>query len=339
MSEKRSGVMAERIGCNPYVFIVGSPRSGTTLLQRVVDAHSRIAIASESQWIATYYKQRIGLTLEEMVDPELIPKLLDHPKFHHLGISRRDLEELVETDGYTAYAPFVGRLFDHYGRARGKPLVGDKTPNYARQIHVLHRLWPQAKFVHLIRDGRDVCLSLLNWKRKADRMAELFPTWSDDPVMTAALCWERDVRHGREQGLLLGPALYYEIRYESLVARPADEVQQLCSFLGVSYERAMLDYHQGRTRSEPVLSPKEAWLPITPGLRDWRSQMRGDDAERFEAVAGGLLDELGYPRGCSCLRADHEEGVARLRERFLRGLSARAENLSAAAMPCGSRDA
>jgi hypothetical protein len=163
------------------------------------------------------YKKRIGLTPEGVVTRDLVPRLLEHPKFHHLGVRARDLEGLIEVGGPAGYIRFVGRPFDHYGRARGKLLVGDKTPNSLRQIQVLNRLWPRAKFVHLIRDGRDVCLSVLNWKRKAARLAELFPTWEEDPVTTAALCWERDVGQGREQGRLLGPEFYYEIRYESLV--------------------------------------------------------------------------------------------------------------------------
>jgi hypothetical protein len=329
MVEERSNRAAGGFGPNPYVFLVGSPRSGTTLLQRIVDAHSQIAIASESQWIARYYNRRIGLTPDGIVTPDLVPKLLEHPKFHRLAISGEVLEELVEPGGPIEYAAFVSQLFDHYGRARGKPLAGDKTPNYTRQIHVLHRLWPRAKFVHLIRDGRDVCLSLLNWKRKAARMAELFPTWEEDPIATAALCWERDVGQGREQGRLLGPESYDEIRYESLVTRPEEEVRGLCSFLGVPYEPAMLEFHPGRTRSEPGLSPKEAWLPITPGLRDWRSQMRRADVERFEAAAGGLLDELSYSRACPAPRAALRDGAARLRDRFALELSVRRGNLPA----------
>jgi hypothetical protein len=323
MSEERSGVAAGAMGPNPYVFIVGSPRSGTTLLRRIVEAHSQIAIAPETQWIAEFYKKRIGLTPEGAVSRELLRRLLEHPKFHHLRVSARDLEGLFEAGRTDEYGAFVGRLFDHYGRERRKPLVGDKTPIYIRQIHVLHRLWPRVKFVHLIRDGRDVCLSVLNWKRKAARIAELFPTWEEDPVTTAALCWERDVGQGREQGRPLGPELYHEVRYESLVTRPAEEVQGLCSFLGVPYEGTMLEFHRDRTRSEPGLSPKQAWLPITPGLRDWRSQMPPADIERFEAAAGSLLDELSYPRGCPDLPAAVREEAARLRDRFVRGLSAR----------------
>jgi hypothetical protein len=329
MFQQRSGEAAGSIGLNPYVFIVGSPRSGTTLLRRVVDAHSQLAITPESEWIVRYYNQRIGLTPAGIITPELVPRLLEHPKFHRLGLSGPDLEELVETGGLVGYASFVSRLFDHYSRTQSKPLVGDKTPNYVRQIQVLHHLWPRAKFVHLIRDGRDVGLSLLGWKRKAARMVELFPTWEEAPVTTAALCWERNVRQGREQGRLLGPKSYYEIRYESFVTRPAEEVQGLCGFLGVPYESGLLEFHQGRTKAEPGLSPKEAWLPITPGLRDWKSQMPRAGLERFEAVAGDLLDELGYPRACAALPATVREETARLRDCFAQGLSIRAENLPA----------
>jgi hypothetical protein len=276
-------------------------------------------VVPEAQWIPEFYKQRTGLTPDGVVTPELIPLLRAHPKFRNLGIDPGELDRLLEPDQPPRYADFVSRLFDACGQAQGKPLVGDKTPNCVRQIHVLHALWPQAKFVHLIRDGRDVCLSVLDWKRKAPRLAELFPTWEEDPVTTTALCWERDMAKGRVKGKRLGPALYYEIRYESLVSRAPEEVEKLCAFLGVPYQGAMLEFHRGRTRSEPGLSAKEAWLPITPGLRDWRSQMPPADVERFEAAAGGLLVELGYARGCSSPSPAARERAAVLRERFLRG--------------------
>jgi hypothetical protein len=323
MSTERDGSSADGMGPNPYLFIVGSHRSGTTLLRRILDAHSQIAIAREAPWIIPFYKQRIGLTPDGAVTRDFVSRLLADTKFRLLDIGAAELEALFEESGSVGYALFIGRLFDHYGRAGGKHVVGDKTPNYVRQIQALHRLWPRAKFVHLIRDGRDVCLSVLDWKRKAARLADQYPTWEDDPVTTAALCWERDVGHGREQARLLGPELYYEIRYESLVTRPAEAVEGLCSFLGVPYERSMLEFHQGRTRSDPGLSPKQAWLPITPGLRDWRSQMAGADVERFEAAAGDLLDELSYPRGCPSLAAAVRKEAARLRDCFERGLNTR----------------
>src|SRR5262249_11233139 len=151
-------------------------------------------------------------------------------------------------------------------------------------------LWPEARFVHVIRDGRDVCLSLLDWKRKGTRMAGLFPTWAEDPVTTAALCWERDVRRGRDRGGPLGPELYHEIRYDDLVYHPEEQLRNLCSFLAVPYEAGMLEFYHSRPVLKPGRSALKAWMMITPGLRDWRTQMPAGDVEHFEAAVGDLLD-------------------------------------------------
>src|SRR5262249_50846792 len=161
-----------------------------------------------------------------------------------------------------------------------KPLVGNKTPAYVQWVAALHALWPGARFVHLIRDGRDVCLSVRAWNHAA-RAAGRYATWAEDPVATTALWWKRKVGFGRQRGRPLGPGLYYEIHYEGLVTRPAEECARLCAFLRVSYDEAMLRFHEGRTRDEPGLDAKQAWRPITAGLRDWRSQMPAADVERF----------------------------------------------------------
>ena len=76
----------------------------------------------------------------------------------------------------------------------------------------------------------------------------------------------------------------------------AGKTGALCDFLGLPYHDAMLKFYEGREKADPSLDAKQAWRPVTPGLRDWRSQMTLDDIERFEAVAGDLLDDLGYPR-------------------------------------------
>jgi hypothetical protein len=115
-------------------------------------------------------------------------------------------------------------------------------------------------------------------------------------VATAALWWEWQVLLGREAGSALGPGLYHETTHEAMAAAPSGELESACAFLDLPFDQAMLRYHEGQQRDERGLSAKSAWLPPTPGLRDWREQMAGEDVERFEAVAGGTLDELGYPR-------------------------------------------
>jgi hypothetical protein len=204
----------------------------------------------------------------------------------------------------------VSRLYDLYGEAHEKPLVGDKTPGYAREVQILHALWPEAKFVHLIRDGRDVCLSALEWRKPGELLSRL-AIWNQDRMTTAALWWEWHVRLGRQAGKALRPGLYEEIRYESLVARPAEECARLCAFLGLPYEEAMLRFHENPPRSDQVHHP---WKPITTGLRDWRAQMPLQEIERFEAAAGALLDELGYARGPKRPGPEKREQALRLRE-------------------------
>jgi hypothetical protein len=310
----------------PFVFIVGCPRSGTTLLQRILDAHPRIAVTPETHWIVRYHKKLTRKTAEAWVTPKLLPKLFAYPRFPALGLGREEVEKLLDPETPVPYARFVSGIFELYGKARGKPLVGDKTPGYCRHVPVLHGLWPQAKFIHLIRDGRDVCLSAIYWK-KPGKLLSRSPTWGEDRVTTAALWWAWHVRMGREAGSLLGDDLYREVRYESVVARPEEECAKLCAFLGAPYDEAMVRFHEGRTRTEPGLDAKEAWLPITAGLRDWRSQMSPADVQRFEAAAGGLLDELGYPRAEKRPSPAARDHALRAHDAFTRGARSQGHSL------------
>jgi hypothetical protein len=305
---------------NPFLFIVGCPRSGTTLLRRIVDAHPDIAITKETHWIVQLLEGEYGASTEAPVTPELLARLLSHWRFGRLELDAgriERLERLVARDEPVSYAELITAVYDLCGELRGKRLVGDKTPRYVRDIPTLHGLWPRAKFVHLIRDGRDVCLSVRNWD-KENRFVTRISTFEKDPVSTIALWWEQLVRLGREAGDALSADLYHEIRYEQLVAEPAEECRTLCDFLGIPYDEHMPRFHEGRTKDDPGLDAKSAWRPITPGLRKWRSEMADGDIERFEAVAGDLLGELGYPRGAPEpeLGARRQAGLAR--ETFVR---------------------
>jgi hypothetical protein len=317
---------AKSAGRNPFVFIVGCPRSGTTLLQRMIDAHPQVAIIYETHWIAKWYERRKGVTPEGTVTPKLITRLAEYHRFANWPISREDLERLASDGEPVSYKNFVSGFFDLYGNKHGKLLVGDKTPGYVRSVSTLHKLWPEAKFVHMIRDGRDVCLSAVDW-RKSFKLARRFPTWREDPVTTVALWWKWFVSLGREDGGPLGPELYHEMRYESLVANPVDECVALCEFLGVPYDDAVVRFAEGRTMANPAFDAKQAWLPVTPGLRNWRSQMPPEDVERFEAVAGDLLEELGYPRAFPIPSSEALECVSKIRKSFTQDVRTQGQRL------------
>jgi hypothetical protein len=288
----------------------------------MVDAHPEIAIIHESHWVPRFYEKRIGLAPDGTVTPELIARLLDDRRFVKLGIEGRDLEGLIPPYAPISYADYVTRIFDLYGQARGKRLVGEKTPGYVRSIPTLHALWPEAKFVHLIRDGRDIFLSMKNWKR-VYRSVGRFAAWTRDPVSTSAFWWKWDVERGQEAADLLKPGLYHELRYENLVSEPAEELAKLCAFLGLPYDEAMLGFHEGRTKTKPGLDAKRAWLPITAGLRDWRSEMTTEEIERFEAAAGDLLNGLGYEQAFPSPSSEAIERASEMRRRFVRELGER----------------
>lgn len=281
---------------NPFVFIVGCPRSGTTLLRHLLGAHPQVAITPEAHWIAKWFEKRLGLSPDGRLTPAFLDQLLANPKFGMFYLSRAELDALLGAGELPSYSTFLSAVFDRYGQKLGKPRVGNKTPDGVRKLETLHALWPQARFVHLIRDGRDVALSFFNWKSVSRKKPGTFATWQEDRASTSALWWELNVRKGREAAARLGPELYYELRYEALVHQPETECLALCRFLGLPFDAVMLLFHEARPNPSGLAEPGHGWRPITPSARNWRTEMAPADVERFEATAGALLDELGYPR-------------------------------------------
>ncbi len=287
------------------------------MLKRMANAHSLLAVTRETHWIPKYYERRWGITGAGLVMPELVDKLFEYHRFSQMKISRDRLLLSINRNPGMSYADLVTEIFDHYGKRKKKPLVGDKTPSYVRKIPTLSALWPRAKVAHLIRDGRDVALSLRNW-RMVHKAAGRFASWQADPIVTAALWWKAMVSLGRQDGASLGAERYWELHYEALVQRPQHVCEGLTSFLGVPYEDAMVSYYKGKASEAKGLSANAAWRPPTKGLRDWRRQMLPDDIERFEAVAGDLLDALDYQRAYPVISAVVRRQTNLIKEQFTR---------------------
>jgi hypothetical protein len=282
----------------------------------MVDAHPLLAITRrETHWIPTAFRQRVGMTPDGHVSEGLISWLIADEHFRYMDIAQEEIEAIVDREGPLTYAAFVSRLFDLYAAKHGKTLAGDKTPGYARQLPMLHALWPGARVIHLIRDGRDVQLSFRDWA-KSPRVLGRFLPWPADPVMSGALFWEWHVKLARRAGSQLGAQLYHEICYEALVSQPAEECAALCAFLGLPLSDRMLLSNQRRGKVRAGADSKHSRLPPTPGLRDWRSQLTAEETERFEAISGDLLDELGYERRCAQPSGETLGQARRFRERY-----------------------
>jgi hypothetical protein len=282
---------------NPYVFFVGCPRSGTTLLQRMLDHHPELAVSNDPDFVA----RAIGGG-EEAVDPPVGPEIADrvlgYRTFRRLGVS----EEAVRAAAQHArtFSEFVSGIYTALARERGKRWAGEKTARYVRYLPLLDRLFPWVRIVHIVRDGRDVALSTLEWAHE-NRGPGKLALWAEEPVAVCALWWRWHVLAGRRYGPRLRAARYTEVRYENLLAYPAERLGTLTSFFGLRYSPKMLEYHEGKTRANGRLSAKEAWLPPTPGLRDWRAQMPTEDVALFEALAGDALSSFGYERAVTSI--------------------------------------
>ncbi len=271
-----------------FPIFVGSGRSGTTLFRNVFDAHSKLAMTHEAHFVAPLAHKRDVYEAGPSFDTEqLIADLYANSNFVRQGLDEAAVRTALETAAPATYADAVRAVYARYAETQGKSLYGDKTPGYVIQLDLLGEVFPEAKFVHIIRDGRDVALAYV------DRSE-----WGPSTVADAAHYWRSRVGRGRASGERLGPQRYREVRYEDMVDDPESTTRELCAFLGLPFEPAMLDFHQkGKEFAASTPHPdafQNLAKPITKGMRDWRRQMAPDDVVLFEAIAGDLLASTGY---------------------------------------------
>jgi hypothetical protein len=267
----------------PPLFVLGVSRSGTTLLRVILDRSPGLAIPDE-----TFFIPQLAHRHSSPVDPEsFLDDLRRLPRLAAWGVAADDLASRLRPGMSLAEA--LDAAFSAYAAKHGKPRWGDKTPMYMRHLDLLDRLFPAAQYVHLVRDGRDAALAFLDMPEGV-----VTRTWAHPRSPAGFACeWSIEVRRARALGQRLGPSRYLEVRYEDLVEDTAGVVEAVCAFAGVAFEPAMLEYSKAVDVSE---KPHHQRLlqPPTRGVRDWRSQMSGEDARAFEAIAGDLLAELGY---------------------------------------------
>lgn len=270
------------------IFIVGVHRSGTTLLRFMLNSSPRIYIPPESDFVPSYFGRRPD---EELSD-ERVASLLD-TTFAGYRFAKEWRGDPPSARAFlkkmTSRTPsaFLETLYGTYAQQQGAIRWGDKTPIYTSYIDLIHHMLPEAQFVHIIRDGRDAALSMLDkWGRRDFHIDICF----------AAHNWRRRIRQAQAAGARLGANQYYELRYERLVQDAVGELESLCEFLDEPYVPEMAEPHLlGRERLQPgdfhapIRQP-----PTTRRIGRWREEMSVADQRLFQRVAGGLLDELGY---------------------------------------------
>jgi hypothetical protein len=279
--------------------IVGVPRSGTTLLRIMLDAHSALAIPPETGFLPHL------AALDAVADNgraacEAITSSETWPDFH---LEAAALANEVERLSPCTPAEVARAFYRMYASRFGKTRWGDKTPTYGTDLDRIAGLLPEAHVLHVIRDGRDVMLSVRGlWFRPGDTVEACAEDWARRVAGTQAI--------GRRL------SRYFEVRYETLVTTPEATLRTLCRFLDLPFEPALLRYyeragsrldeHEARYTADGRLVISKAERrhnqrfvmepPQPKRIGRWREEATADEVRRFEAVAGECLDCLGYVR-------------------------------------------
>lgn len=272
------------------------------MLRLMLDAHSELAIPPETGFLELSEKLTgRGDTLREKFFQAVINYAEPLRSWPDFEISEATFwHELTRiqpfniSEGYRAF-------YRLYAARYGKPRWGDKTPIYCRHMNAIRRVLPEARFVHIIRDGRDAALSL--------RRMWFSPGWD---IETQASYWRDCVRAARRAGL--GRDDYMEVRYEELVLNTRAVLERVCAHASLTFEEAMSNYyqraperlkeHKGRTLADgqPFLTQEQRFQqqrrttepPDAMCVFAWKRDMDPEERKRFQVVAGDLLKELGY---------------------------------------------
>jgi hypothetical protein len=237
------------------IFLVGAERSGTTVLRLMLNCHPQITWCNEFEY-----------TVDQMTERDSWPNLSKY--YDWLEIHRVFQDTGFVIDRCLNYPQLVNSFLVQRREREEKSIVGATVH---RHFDKLLRIWPDARFIHLIRDGRDVARSCIG-------MGWAGNVWTGSQRwLEAEQLWTRLVRDLPEER-------YTEIRYETLIKDPVSTLTHLCNFIGVPYDDTMLTYPETTSYS----------FPNAKYLGQWRRKLSNREIQLVEARIGKMLKERGY---------------------------------------------
>lgn len=271
------------------LFAFGYERSGTTLLRLMLDNHPEMAVPLDVTGLWERYHRKLDRynylsTMDEV--ERIVEDLLAEERILLWGEKFRKMEILKRIEK-PCFPDVIRAFYELYALKKGKAFWGTKDPGNIYSIHLLNEWFPDCKFLHIIRDGRDCGLSASKLKYRS--------------LLISAEKWRESVEWARKIGRILGPERYYEFKYEDLVDHPEEELKKICGFMEIDFHPDMLAYHRNVKKSIP--DSKRYWWPKISDPPDadnkykWKLKMPVSAQVCFEKRAGALLEELGYETG------------------------------------------
>ena len=287
----------EELNSIPFFFIIGRPRSGTTLLRTLFDAHPNVIIPLECQIIKLIYEKygkKRSWTENELKN--LLKEIKKEWKFDTWKINGEKLRnDMLGCEGETSLKQLIRVIYSNYISHFEKKeiaLFGDKNPEYSLYIDKLIRHFPEAKYIHITRDYRDQILSYMKFDFAYPMLA------------LTAYRWKRSVQKVLKAEKKLEDS-FYTIRYEDLVDDPGKYLKEMSGFLGITYDPSVLSFYMNADKTDFTETQetfrqkyhKDLFRPIdksSVGL--WKEKMRAKDVKVADMIVGKYAEAFGYNR-------------------------------------------
>jgi len=279
---------------NEQIFVIGINGSGTTMLAEALGRHPELYMFPQETRVLPYLAQRYpDSTLHNLSARRALADTLGRSRAFWRRNSNQPFvlpdDVLVSLDDFSSV---VDAMYGYFARLEGKQRWGDKSPMYLQHIDILSRAFPNARFIHIYRDGRD---SAQSFHRR----------WRQAPSRTI-FRWKKAIALGREQGQRLGIARYFELSYENLTTDPENWMRRVCAFSGLDFCHEVLDssmqYMDESTR-------RIAQGRMVQNSNKWRTYFNSNQIDELEQIGGKMLADLGYTVK---LRGDKDLSFAKL---------------------------
>ena len=264
------------------IFIIGVGRSGTSLLQSILNSHSKISFLPETQFLRNYvFKKNVSINKSNY--KEIISQLEKDPRFSRLNICPKIVIEKSKNmiDVYRNITNF-------FLKNKNKEIIGDKDPKIIENIEVLNYFFPNSKIIHIIRDPRDVVLS-----RTKARWSKKYPYFMHSIIYYLQMTLGRRMLYK-----YYNKNNFYEIKYEDLIKDPDYELKKICNFLEVEYENNILNYHNS---SKELVSKdefewkKETFNPVdNKNFNKWKKEFNFFKILIIESICYSHIKENFY---------------------------------------------
>jgi hypothetical protein len=274
--------------CSP-IFVVGVERSGTTLLQLMLNAHPNISIIGEVNYFGGVLQ--IKKMIPSIETPENLERVMGHVKYVNTIRRIPCIEQILQLvkqrlgeDTSPTYEKFYKYLLEEYARRRGAGRFGEKTATNVRYLEKLLEIFPNCRILHIVRDPRAVVASMIK------------TSTGSSCVVTNAIKWEIEILYSRNFSKKTNS--YIELLYEDLVQRPEAQLKRICEFIEEEYDCKMLDFYKtakfylnNQPDSEGAFRPT-----FTGSIGKWRVELSEARLFIIEKIVASVMYKFGYQK-------------------------------------------